>query len=1305
MTKRLMEKTTFSEICRMMKSGNDQYKECIKSVFNIALLFFPGLICKEAEALALLSAGTDLVAAKSIIEKGKDQIKGLFGNDDQPADFYSSYEKAQAAQVMMVFTAYFDSMALYLPDEYREIALSGKEKMVITEQSIADYNEWLKEHSPEAASPEAREILDYPLDLQMPLESVSDYKNRLCVFYKMLTDQLLAFFEKLSFLDDFSGSRKDKFFNTLNKLPAMAVENYRKQYFQLKKESEDFRIWADTWEHKNIEKQIDVGFKEVAKFFEELLAKYKEQSKGDGAKTLEKYRLHYEGLISEKILETEKEEFKADDGTNLVFPQKMNIFIPQAFKALEYKKDMQLEAEKTWGGKDLNGIGEFISASLHHSVTGNLPLLILGVPGAGKTLLCQMLAAQIFAPEYHVIIINLRDTAAEQSVIQQINDQIERDFANKCTWDEISDSAMSKPILLIFDGYDELLQASGRTYADYITKIARFQKEQRNHFGIQVKCIVTSRTTLIDKAYIPDGTTVMKLSDFKEDRINRWSDIWNSENSKYFKKHQIEKFAVRPDSKLFDLAKQPLLLFMLALYDSTENALKKNENLSYPQLYDQLIRDFIRREQQKQPGFSSGSREAQNNAINKEMRKVGIAAMGMYNRRILYIRGEDLEKDLAYLEHPAAGSRRPEEQYETLKDSEKLLGRFFFIHHAVSKEGNGKNASKRNAYEFLHNTFGEFLTADFVVSELVQKLRYLAVMENQCIEGISMERAPGAEKGYFSSLLYAPLFSRPMVVKMIREWAPVRFMSSGLDRNMIRDAMGILLKSEIGNVVNGEKILSLKEFLTENMNPFLKRDYYLHLAYYSLNLLSLSALICGNENAFSVDSKTWDKLIRLWRLAVSEEELLDFANLFQTEKENGLCNLRYVADSMLPSDAQERILRIRKIAQSLGDSELTALISTILGSGQPDKVLQMIEQNDLGISARYMRHRCQYSREERNYVVGLKNLIDEMNLFLDHCLETSDYQDILGYYRAVNELLRCIIRSKDTRPSSLFYKALLARAREALDRLKRWPRYDTSRQRFHVQIQNTIYDLISLIPFEIDGWKELLNTCIECEHYQIYLKTVNRLTKEFKTRESKTLKNLYNETGFLTAACGCLNEIKEDDYYSTQVPFVAEQIITVLKAGQVRVSDRSLTMIMPGMLRILEKMGMTWTVQQQAFAIDCLIISSKIKHDVSGWDSYLTLIVYRTSIKTVVGDSLRNAYSYLSILKKELQDIYKTSEGRADAMDWENNYHENSNKSNYYKSNGWTDNLRDELEWLLNHKKNDLTIKLYKIIQEILAEF
>ena len=84
---------------------------------------------------------------------------------------------------------------------------------------------------------------------------------------------------------------------------------------------------------------------------------------------------------------------------------------------------------------------------------------------------------------------------------------------------------------------------------------------------------------------------------------------------------------------------------------------------------------------------------------------------------------------------------------------------------------------------------------------------------------------------------------------------------------------------------------------------------------------------------------------------------------------------------------------------------------------------------------------------------------------------------------------------------------------------------------------------------------------------------------------------------------------------------------------------------------------------------------------------------------------MKNAFSYLSILKKELQDIYKTSEGRADAMDWENNYHENSNKSNYYKSNGWTDNLRGELEWLLNHKKNDLTIKLYKIIQEILAEF
>ena len=156
MENRFMEKTTFSEICRMVKSKKGEYDECIKSVFNVMLLLLPGLVCKETVLLSDLSLGTDLVAAGGIIGAGKDQIKKLF-RTPQTADYYSLYERAQAAQVMLVFSAFFDLIEKYLPDESREIALSGKDKIVLTEKSLTEYSEWLKGQGSAPASPEAIE--------------------------------------------------------------------------------------------------------------------------------------------------------------------------------------------------------------------------------------------------------------------------------------------------------------------------------------------------------------------------------------------------------------------------------------------------------------------------------------------------------------------------------------------------------------------------------------------------------------------------------------------------------------------------------------------------------------------------------------------------------------------------------------------------------------------------------------------------------------------------------------------------------------------------------------------------------------------------------------------------------------------------------------------------------------------------------------------------------------------------------------------------------------------------------------------
>ncbi len=68
MENKFMKKATFSEICKVMNGTDKDIKECISGVFEVALLFFPGLMCKNVALLTNIATGLTLIDAKSVIE-------------------------------------------------------------------------------------------------------------------------------------------------------------------------------------------------------------------------------------------------------------------------------------------------------------------------------------------------------------------------------------------------------------------------------------------------------------------------------------------------------------------------------------------------------------------------------------------------------------------------------------------------------------------------------------------------------------------------------------------------------------------------------------------------------------------------------------------------------------------------------------------------------------------------------------------------------------------------------------------------------------------------------------------------------------------------------------------------------------------------------------------------------------------------------------------------------------------------------------------------------------------------------------
>ena len=97
MDKYIMKKTSFFEICKLLDEN-----EGINGLFEIVLLFLPGLVCKDVAFIMNLANGATILGAKPIIENAIKNIKNIF-NNKKYEDFSTKYEHAQIAQVLIVY--------------------------------------------------------------------------------------------------------------------------------------------------------------------------------------------------------------------------------------------------------------------------------------------------------------------------------------------------------------------------------------------------------------------------------------------------------------------------------------------------------------------------------------------------------------------------------------------------------------------------------------------------------------------------------------------------------------------------------------------------------------------------------------------------------------------------------------------------------------------------------------------------------------------------------------------------------------------------------------------------------------------------------------------------------------------------------------------------------------------------------------------------------------------------------------------------------------------------------------------------
>lgn len=664
-------------------------------------------------ALLLGSAGMwevlDLFDAKPDFTRWSNDLVGKALEKRRGLTRHTRTQRLHAAHAVVVLTAFFEAvqeadLGCRLTPEDQDVVMS--------------YNPW-----------------QMALPLPSAGQSYDENLGHVRRLYDELGSRLSGVLANLAFYDGLNDTEKDRLTRLLaGPVPERAVERYEELFRQLAVDCPEIGFWYCL---------------EDGRASRAALARVEDALRGTTTDLVPEVRLAelagvYRDVLTRPLVKS------ADVPAGLTIPALTDAYVDPRFQVAVWPERVNaLSLLSSWD--DVS-----VRADLYAYLAGYLtspdalcaPLLVLGDPGSGKSLLTEMLAARLPASDFAVVRVELRNTPADADLVRQIEHGLHRLLDEPVSWADFSRNTGGALPVVMLDGFDELLQATGVSQTRYLEVVAEFQQKLLAK-GRPAAFVVTSRLSVSAGLALPLDTHVVRLLPFDDDQVRRWLAVWNAANAPL----PVDVVLGYPE-----LASQPLLLLMLALYDAVDSSLQRDhESISQAELYERLLTRFARREVTKDDADRAPADLDED--VEVELDRLSVVALGMFNRGTQWVSDEQVSKDLRALlevESPdrTSGARTP------LSSGETVLGRFFFVQKS---EAVREDNTRLRTYEFLHATFGEYLVARYVWRALEDLAREDAAR--------SRRKSGVDDTELFQLLSYAPLTSSKPVLDFLREFA------------------------------------------------------------------------------------------------------------------------------------------------------------------------------------------------------------------------------------------------------------------------------------------------------------------------------------------------------------------------------------------------------------------------------------------------------------------------------------------------------------------------------------------------------